>query len=73
MSEDPHESAGFIIGLDLGQSQDYTALCVVERVVPPLPTRCRASRLSPYHRRIRASRHTTSDTSNGRRSARSTR
>ncbi len=35
MSEDPHESAGFIIGLDLGQSQDYTALTVVERVRPP--------------------------------------
>lgn len=31
----------FIIGLDLGQSQDYTALCVVERVMPPpvLPER----------------------------------
>ncbi|MDQ2786845.1 MAG: hypothetical protein M3Y58_17790 [Chloroflexota bacterium] len=29
----------FIIGLDLGQSQDYTALCVVERVMsPPVPS-----------------------------------
>jgi len=27
----------FIIGLDLGQSQDYTAIAVVERVFPPLP------------------------------------
>jgi len=27
----------FIIGLDLGQSQDYTAIAVVERVLPPLP------------------------------------
>jgi len=25
----------FIIGLDLGQARDYTALCVVERVMPP--------------------------------------
>ncbi len=39
MSDSTHESAGFIIGLDLGQSNDYTALCVVERVVPPHPTR----------------------------------
>jgi hypothetical protein len=37
MSEGADESAGFIIGLDLGQSNDYTALCVVERVVPPHP------------------------------------
>ncbi len=37
MSESTYESAGFIIGLDLGQSNDYTALCVVERVVPPRP------------------------------------
>ena len=26
----------FIVGLDLGQSQDYTAIAVVERVLPPL-------------------------------------
>lgn len=37
MSDRTHESAGFIIGLDLGQSNDYTALCVVERVLPPRP------------------------------------
>lgn len=35
MNEGTHESTGFIIGLDLGQSNDYTALCVVERVLPP--------------------------------------
>ena len=28
----------FIVGLDLGQAQDYTAIAIVERVVPPLPT-----------------------------------
>lgn len=27
----------FFIGLDLGQQQDYTALAVAERLVPPLP------------------------------------
>ncbi len=32
-----HESDGFIIGLDLGQAQDYMATAIVERVVPPLP------------------------------------
>jgi hypothetical protein len=38
MSEGTYESAGFIVGVDLGQSSDYTALCVVERVLPaPLP------------------------------------
>ncbi len=37
MSDSTHESAGFIIGVDLGQSQDYTALCVVERILPPRP------------------------------------
>ncbi len=37
MNEGTHESTGFIIGLDLGQSNDYTALCVVERVVSPRP------------------------------------
>lgn len=29
-----NESA-FIVGLDLGQAKDFTALCVVERVLPP--------------------------------------
>ena len=39
MSESTHERGGFIIGLDLGQAQDYTAIAIVERVLPPLPKR----------------------------------
>lgn len=48
MSEAAHESAGFIIGLDLGQSQDYTALCVVERVLPPREPRPAWEPPSPF-------------------------
>ncbi len=31
--------ANFIVGVDLGQVNDYTAIAVVERVLPPLPAR----------------------------------
>lgn len=31
------ESESYIVGLDLGQAQDYTALAVVRRVLPPWP------------------------------------
>jgi len=31
------ESESYIVGLDLGQAQDYTALAVVRRIVPPWP------------------------------------
>jgi len=37
MSDGTHLSGGFIIGLDLGQAQDYTAIAIVEQVLPPLP------------------------------------
>ncbi len=39
----------FIIGLDLGQSNDYTALAVVERVMPPPPSPVRAEIGYGYH------------------------
>ncbi len=33
------ESTGFVVGLDLGQAADFTALCVVERLLPPRESR----------------------------------
>jgi len=31
------QSTGYIMGLDLGQAADYTAIAIAERMVPPLP------------------------------------
>ena len=33
--EEPVTAVEFTIGLDLGKSQDYSALCIVQRTAPP--------------------------------------
>ncbi len=58
MSETTMQSTGYIMGCDLGQAQDYTAIAIVERVrvgqaPPPVPEGSWASDTRPvqYHLR----------------------